>query len=145
MESRSVDSLEAGPLNPELPVGDNSWGNRDAQLFLVSEDAGGVVGRKDGRGNTSEPTDEVEVVLTGLFTAEETARGKVGGDGVEDQVADVGNMVGRSLEEAVLGLDGDLVLVDLEETTVGGNLLAVESLELGSCGSSGDALEGSLT
>ena len=49
-------------------------------------------------------------------------------------------MTGGSAEETVLGLIGDLVLVDLKETTVGGGLLVVEGLELSSFRSSGDAL-----
>ena len=145
VESPGVDSLKAGPLSPELPVGDNGWGNVGTQLLFVSKDTSGIIGSEDGRGNTSKPTDEMEVVLTGPFTTEETARGKPGGDVVEDQIADVGDVVDGSLEETVLGFIGDLVLVYLEETAVGGDLLVVEGLELGSFGSSGDALEGSLT
>jgi len=145
VESSGVDGLEAGPLSPELPVRNNGWGNGGAQLLFVGEDASGIIGSEDGRGNTSEPTDEVVVVLTGLLTTEETARGKVGGDSVEDQVADVGDVAGGCLEESVLGLFGDLVLVDLEEAAVFWNLLLVEGLELGSFGGSRDALEGSLT
>ena len=145
MEPPGVNSLEAGSLSPELPVGNNGWGNGDTQLLFVSEDASGIIGSKDGRGDASKPTDDVEVVLTGSFTAEETARGELGGESVEDQIAHVGDMAGGNLEEAVLGLIGDLVLVDLEETSVGGNLLVVEGFEVGSFGSSRDALEGSLT
>jgi len=145
MESPGVDGLEAGSLSPELPVGNNSWGNRDTQLLLVSKDAVGIVGGEDCGSNTSEPTDEVVVVLAGLLTTEETARGKLGGDDLEDQVADVGNVAGGSLEETVLGLFGGLVLIDFKETTVGSDLLIVEGLELGSLGGGGDALKGSLT
>ena len=136
MEPCSVDGLEAGPLSPLLPVGHNGWGNGGVQLLFVSKDAGGIVGSEDGRGNTSEPTDEVVVILTWLLTAEETTRGELSGDGVEDQVADIGDMSGGSLEESVLGLFGDLVLVDLEEATVFGDLLVVEGLELGGFGGS---------
>ena len=145
MESPGVDRLEAGSLSPELPVGDNGWGNRDTQLLFVGKDAARIVGAEDSGNNTSEPTDEVVVVLTGLLTTKETARGKLGGDSSEDQVTDIGNVTNGSLEETVLGLFGDLVLVDLKETTVGGNLLIVEGLELGSLGSDGDTLKGSLT
>lgn len=144
METPGVDGLEAGPLSPELPVGNNGWGNGDAQLLFVSEDASGIIGSEDGRSNTSKPTNEVVVVLTGRRTAEETTRGKLGRDNVEDQIADVGDVVGRSLEETVLSLVGDLILVGLEETAVGGDLLVVESLKRSSFGSSGDALESSL-
>ena len=145
MESPGVDGLEAGPLSPELPVGNNGWGNGDTQLLFVSEDASGIVGSEDGRGDTSEPSDEVVVVLTGPLTAEETARGELGGEDVEDQVADVVDVASGSLEEAVLGLIGDLVLVDLEKPTVGLDLLGVEGLEFGGFGSSGDTFKGSLT
>ena len=145
MESPGVDGLEAGSLSPELPVGNDGWGNGDTQLLFVSEDASGVIGSKDGRGDASKPTKDVEVVLTGPFTAEETARGELGREGVEDQIAHVGDVTGGNLEEAVLGLIGDLILVDLKETAVGGNLLVVEGFELCSFGSSRDALEGSLT
>jgi len=84
VESPGVDGLEAGPLSPELPVGNNGWGNGGTQLLFVRKDASGIIGSEDGRGNTSQPTDEVKVVFTGLFTAEETTRGKRGGDGVEN-------------------------------------------------------------
>ena len=144
VESLGVDGLEAGPLNPELPVGNDGWGNGGIQLLFVSEDTSGIIGSEDGGGNTSEPSDEVVVVLAGVRTAEETVRRKRGGDGGEDQLADVGNVRGGSLEEPGLGLVGGLVLVDLEETTVGGLLLVVEGLELGSLGSDGDALESCL-
>lgn len=145
MESSGVDGLEAGPLSPELPVGNNAWGNGDTQLLFVSKDAVGIVGSEHGRGDTSEPTDEVVVVLTGLLTAEETARGKLGRDGIEDQVTDIGDMTDGNLEETFLGLFWDFVLVDLKESTVLADLLIIEGLELGSRGSSGDTLEGSLT
>ena len=145
MESRGVDGLEAGPLSPELPVCDDGWGNGDAQLLFVSKDTGGVVGSEDGGGNTSEPTDEVVVVLTGGRTTEEPCRGKLGGDSVENQIADVGDVTGRSLEESVLSLIGDLVLVDLEEAAVLGDLLVVEGLEWGSFGGNSDPLESRLT
>jgi len=145
VESSGVDSLEAGSLSPELPVGNNGWGDGNTQLLLVGEDTSGVIGSEHGRRDASKPTDGVEVVLTGPFTAEETACGELGGEGVEDQIAHVGDMDGGNLEETALGLIRDLVLVDLKETTVGGDLLVVKGLELGSFGSNGDALEGSLT
>ena len=145
MESRGVDGLEAGPLSPELPVRDNGRGNWNAQLLFISKDTGGIVGSEDGGGNTSEPTDKVVVVLTGCRTTEETCRGKLGGDGVEDQVADVGDVPGGSLEEPVLGLFGGLVFVDLEEAAVLRDLLVVEGLEWGRFGGNRDALESSLT
>ena len=145
MESSGIDGLEAGPLSPEFPVGNNARGNGDTQLLFVSKDAVGIVGSEDGGGNTSEPTDEVVVIFTGLRTAEETARGKFCGDGGEDQFANVGDMCEGSLEETVLGLIWDLVLVDLEESTVHTDLLIIEGFELGSFGSDGDTLEGSLT
>ena len=145
MESSSVDGLEAGPLNPELPVGNNGLGNGGTQLLFVRKDTSGIVGSEDGRGDTSEPSDEVVVVLARPLTTEETACGKLGGDDVEDQVADVGDVASGSLEETVLGLFGDFVLVDLEKAAVLGDLLVVEGLESSSFGCSGDTLEGSLT
>ena len=114
--------------------------NGGTQLLFVSKDPSGIIGSEDGRGNTSKPTDEVKVVFTGFFTTEETTRGKRGGDDVENQIADVVGVTGGSAEETDLGLIGDLVLVDLKETTVGGDLLVVEGLELGSFSSNGDAL-----
>jgi hypothetical protein len=90
-------------------------------------DASGIVGSADGGGDTSEPADEVVVVLTGsLTTAEETACGKLAGEDIEDQVIDVGDMANGSLEEAILGLFGDLVFVGLVEIAVKGNLFVVE-------------------
>ena len=145
MESRGVDGLEAGPLSPELPVGNNGWGNGDTQFLFVSKDTSSIVGSEDGGGNTGEPTDEVVVVLTRLLATEETGRGKLGGDDVEDQITDVVDVTFGSLEESVLGLVGDLVLVNLEKATVLGDLLVVERLEFNSFGSNGDPLEGSLT
>ena len=145
METRSVDGLEARPLSPEFPVGNNGWRNGSTQLFFVSEDAIGVVGSEDGRGNTSKPPHEVEVVLTRLVTTEETARGKLSGNDVEDQHVDAGGMGDGTLEEPILGLIGDLILVDRDKTTVGCDLLVIEGLELSSFGSSGDALESGLT
>lgn len=145
METCGVYGLEARPLSPYFPIGNDAWGNGGTQLFFVSEDAIGIVGSEDGRGNTSKPRNEVEIVLTGLVTTEETAGGKFGGNGGKDQVADVGDMTGRTLEESVLGLIRRLVLVDREKTTVGCDLLVIEGLELGGFGSSGDALESGLT
>lgn len=87
----------------------------------------------------------MEVVLAGPLTAEESAGGKLSGDDVEDQVADVGDVASGGLEEPILGLFGDLVLVDFEEATVCGDLLVVEGLEWCGFGSSGDTLEGGLT
>jgi len=87
----------------------------------------------------------VVVVLTRLVTTEETARGKLSGDGVEDQITDVGDVICGSLEESILGLCGDLVLLDLEEAAIFRDLLFVEGLELGSFWGNGDALEGGLT
>ena len=144
MESRGVNGLEAGPGSPELPVGNNGWGNGGVQLLLVSKDTGSIVGSEDSGGDTSKPADEVVVVFTGDRTTEETCRGKLGGDSVEDQIADVRDVAGGSLEEPVLGLFRDLVLVDLEEATVLRDLLVVEGPEWGSFWSSGDALESSL-
>ena len=83
MESTSVDVLEAGPLSPELPVGDNCWGDGLTQLLLESTDAY-FFGSIDSRGNASEPTDEVEVVFTGNIATEESPLGKFWGDLVED-------------------------------------------------------------
>jgi hypothetical protein len=145
METRCVYGLEARPLSPEFPVGNNAWGNGDTQLFFVSEDAIGIVGSEDGGGDTSKPPNEVEVVLAGLFTTEETAGGKRIGNGGKDKVSDVGDVAGRTLEETVLGFIGGLVVVDREKTTVGCLLLFIEGLELGSFGGSGDALESGLT
>lgn len=54
-------------------------------------------------------------------------------------------MTGGSLEETVLGVFGNLILVDFEETAVCGDLLVVESLEFCSFGGNGDTLKGSLT
>jgi len=144
VEPLGVDGLEAGPLSPELPVGNNRWGDGDTQLLFVSDDASGIVGSEDGRGNTSEPSDEVVVILTGFGAPKEAFRRKLIGDDVEDQVADVGSVTNRSLEETVLGLIGGLVFVDLEDITVGGDLLVVEGLEFCSFGSGVDALESSL-
>lgn len=141
----SVDGLEAGPLNPKLPVGDNSWGDRNTQFLFVIKDAAGIVGSEGSRGNTSKPSDEVEIVLSRPRTTEETARGKSGGDLVKDQVPDVGNVVLGSLEETVLGLFGDFVFVEFEKATVGGELLLVEVLESCSFRGSRDTLEGLLT
>lgn len=73
VESPGVYGLEAGPLGPEFPVGNDGRGNGDAQLLFVSKDTSGVVGSEDGRGDPSEPTNEVVVVLTGLLTTEEPA------------------------------------------------------------------------
>jgi len=145
VESSGVDGLEAGPLSPELPVGNNGWGNGGVQLLFVSKDTGSIVWSEYGGGDTSEPTDEVVVVLTRGRTTEETCRGKLGGDGVENQVADVGDMASGSLEESVLSLFGDLVLVDLEEAAILRHLLVEEGLVWGSFGGSSDALESSLT
>ena len=145
METRGVYGLEARPLSPKFPVGNHAWGNGASQLFFVSEDTIGIVGSEDGRSNTSQPSKKVEVVLTGLFTTEETAGGKLSGNGGEDQIADVGDMAGRILEETVLGLIGGLVLIDRDKTTVGRDLLVIKGLELGSFGSNGDALESGLT
>ena len=145
MEPPSVDGLEAGPLNPKLPVGNNFWGNGDTQLLFVSDDTSGIVGSEHSRDNPSEPTNEVVVILTRLGAAEETFCGKLSGDGIEDQIADVSNVTSGGLEETILSLVGSLVFVDLKETAVGGDLLVVESLKFGSFGSSVDALESSLT
>ena len=145
VESLGIHGLEAGPLSPELPIGNNGWGNGDTQLFLVSKDTVGIVGSEDGGGNTSKPANEVEVVLIGSRTAKEAARGKFGRDNINDQVADVGNVGFRSMEETVLGFFRDLVLIDLEETTIGGDLFVVEGFELGSFRSERDTLKSSLT
>ena len=145
MESLSVDGLEARPLSPELPVGNNGGGHGGTQLFFVSKDAVGIIGSERSRGNTSEPRNEVEVVLTGLRATKETTRGKLGRDGSEDQVVDVGGVTGGGLEEALLGLFGDFVLVGLQETPVSRDLFVVEGLELGSFRGGGDTFEGSLT
>lgn len=145
MKAPGVDGLEAGPLSPKFPVGNNTRRDRNTQLLFIAKDAVGIVGSEDGGGNTSEPTNEVEVILTRPRTAQETARGKLGREDIEDEVTDVGNVSGGSLEETILGLFRDLVVVDLEETTIGGNLLIVEGLEFGSFWGSRDAFEGSLT
>jgi hypothetical protein len=145
VEPPGVNNLEAGPRSPELPVGNNGWGNIDTQLLFVSKNAIGIIGSEDGRGDASQPGDKMIVILTGLLAGEESARGKLAGEDVDDQVTDVGDVASRVLEETLLGLFGDLVLVNLEETAVGGNLFVVERLELGSLGGSGDTLESGLT
>jgi hypothetical protein len=144
VKALGVDGLEAGPLGPKFPIINDARGNWNAQLLFVSKDSVGIVGTEGSGGNTSEPTNKVEVVLTRPLAAEETARGKLGGDHMENQVANVGDVTERSLEETVLGLFWNLPLVYLEEATVGGNLLLIESLEFGSFRCSGYALKRSL-
>lgn len=88
----------------------------------------------------SKPPHEVED-LTGLVTTEETVRRKLSGNDVKDQLVDVGGVGDGTLEEPILGLMGGLIFVDRGKTTVSRDLLAIEGLELGGFGSSGDALE----
>lgn len=145
MKSLSVDGLEALPLGPELPVRDNGWGDGDTQLLSVSKDAVCIVGTKGGRGDTSKPADEVEVILTGPRATKETARGEFRRNTVKDQVADVGDMIRGSLEETVLGLFRDIAIVYFEKATVNPNLLFVEVLKFSCFRGGRDTLKRLLT
>ena len=134
MESLGVDGLETLPFNPAVPVGDDRWGDICVELLPVDKDAVGIVGSGGSRGNASKPTDEVEVVLTGLLTTEEAIHileflefcSDLG-----DQFADVCDVSLGNPEEFVLGVFKGSPLVDLEKPAVESFLVVVKFFEFG--------------
>ena len=119
-----VDFLEAGPLNPALPIGDNRWGDGHIQLLPVFTNAGGTRGSGN---NTSNPADEMEVVLTGLIASDEITRLELRRNVLSDQIVDLLDVsTGQPEEFRMIFVGG---FVDIEKMTVLNDFFLVEFLE----------------